>query len=340
MSGSALKRVLDLGFPWQTADPFLFCVHHEDHFPRGNGQMGPDASLAGRNLGMDFEIRDGWRMYHGERIPGFPAHPHRGFETITVVTRGFVDHADSLGAAGRYGEGDTQWMTAGRGVQHSEMFPLLNDEAGNELELFQIWINLPARNKMTEPHFAMLWNEDVPVYRHEDSAGRVTEVNLIAGRLEDLQAPPPPPASWAADAANEVAVWTLCLEPGAEWTLPAASPGLNRCLYVYRGSLLTVEGQTIRPQQGAVLHSDQAARLRAGEDVTWALMLQGRPIAEPFASHGPFVMNTEQEIHQAFADFRRDEFGGWPWPDRDQVHAKDRGRFARFADGTEITPTE
>lgn len=92
-----------LGFQWPTQDPFLFCAHHEDYFPAGNGQMGPAVSLIGREIGNDFIIKDGFRMYHGKEVPGFPGHPHRGFETITMVRKGWVDHADSIGAAGRYG---------------------------------------------------------------------------------------------------------------------------------------------------------------------------------------------------------------------------------------------
>jgi redox-sensitive bicupin YhaK (pirin superfamily) len=116
------------------------------------------ASPAGRNLGQDFTVKDGWRMYHGRVVPGFPSHPHRGFETVTVVRRGLVDHADSTGAAARYGGGDVQWLTAGSGIQHAEMFPLLARDRGNPLELFQIWLNLPAADKMAEPHFAMVWS--------------------------------------------------------------------------------------------------------------------------------------------------------------------------------------
>ena len=160
-----IKRVFPLGFPWETQDPFLFCVYHLDHYPRGNEEMGPATSLEGRNLGNDFTIKDGWRMYHGQTIPGFPYHPHRGFETITIVNKGFCDHSDSLGAAGRFGQGDVQWMTAGRGVQHSEMFPLLKTDEDNPLELFQIWLNLPKANKFAEPHFKMLWHEDIPIVK-------------------------------------------------------------------------------------------------------------------------------------------------------------------------------
>src|SRR4051812_43729531 len=110
----AVLKVRPLGFPWEPVDPFLFCVYHKDAYPAGNDRMGPNASLDGRNLGNDFQGRDGWRMYHGHTIPGFPPHPHRGFETVTIVRTGLIDHADSLGAAARFGRGDVQWLTAGK----------------------------------------------------------------------------------------------------------------------------------------------------------------------------------------------------------------------------------
>ncbi len=159
---SSVLETLPLGMPWVTADPFLFCVHHDDRYPAGNEKLGPAASLAGRKLGMDFDGKDGWRMYHGEVVPGFPQHPHRGFETVTIVRRGLVDHSDSLGAAARYGRGDVQWLTAGGGIVHSEMFPLVERDAPNPLELFQIWLNLPAKDKLVAPHFTMLWERDIP----------------------------------------------------------------------------------------------------------------------------------------------------------------------------------
>src|SRR5512132_278907 len=123
-----------LGFPWETADPFLFCVHHDDAYPAGNERFGPATSLAGRNIGQDFAGKDGFRMYHGAVVPGFPQHPHRGFETVTIVRRGLIDHSDSLGAAARFGAGDVQWVTAGSGIVHSEMFPLVERERPNPLE--------------------------------------------------------------------------------------------------------------------------------------------------------------------------------------------------------------
>lgn len=340
MSDKAVQAVIDLGFPWQTADPFLFCVHHKDDYPTGNDQMGPDASLGGRQIGQDFDWSLPWRMYHGDRVPGFPAHPHRGFETITVVTKGYVDHADSMGAAGRYGGGDTQWMTAGKGVQHAEMFPLLSETDDNPMELFQIWINLPASAKGADAHFGMLWREDIPKLVSTDDAGRETEVTVIAGELDGHRAPPPPPDSWAADPEHGVAVWTIQLAPNAEWTLPAARAGLNRVLYSYDGNGLRVEGTELKERQGAQLVSNRAVRLVAGDQGAQCLLLQGQPIDEPVVQYGPFVMNTEAEIRQAFADFRRDEFGGWPWSRPDPVHERDRGRFACHADGREESPAD
>jgi redox-sensitive bicupin YhaK (pirin superfamily) len=333
---SAMNPILSskpLGFQWETADPFLFCVHHEDNFPNGNGEMGPDPKyLNGRHMGDDFIIKDGFRMYHGKTVPGFPGHPHRGFETITVVRKGIVDHADSMGAAGRYGNGDVQWMTAGKGVQHSEMFPLVHADKANTMELFQIWLNLPKKSKMVEPHFKMFWKESIPNHIHADVAGKKTIVEVIAGSIEKSQAPTPPPDSWAGDPTHEVAVWNIKMEAGAIFTLPKASVGINRTIYFYEGKDLTVAGTTITNYHAIELKSDVDIELKASEE-TSILLLQGKPIGEPVMQYGPFVMNTKQEINQAFEDYHKTQFGGWPWPRYDQVHARDKNRFAKYADG-------
>ena len=329
-------QIAPLGFPWETSDPFLFCVHHEDFYPRGNNKMGPDVSLNGRNLGNDFTIKDGFRMYHGDTVPGFPAHPHRGFETVTIAKKGLVDHSDSIGAAGRFGNGDVQWMTAGRGVQHSEMFPLLNQKKENPFELFQIWLNLPKVNKMADPHFAMLWKEDIPVYTHKDEQGLHTEIDIIAGQLEGLAAPEPAPNSWAADAQNDVAIWTIKMEANANFQLPKASEGIHRRLYFYKGSSLKVAGKDVPTYHAARLKAAHEVMLENGNEVSYLLMLQGRPIEEPVVQHGPFVMNTAQEIQNTMHVFQSTQFGGWPWPSYDHVHPRKEGRFAKFADGTII----
>ena len=349
MPDNAILQIQALGFPWETADPFLFCVHHDDAYPKGNGTFGPAASLAGRDIGQDFGGRDGWSMYHGERVPGFPSHPHRGFETVTIVRKGLTDHSDSLGAAARFGGGDVQWLTAGRGIVHAEMFPLLDTAQANPLELFQIWLNLPARSKMADPHFTMLWAEDIPHRFFDDEEGRTTEVAVIAGSLEgpralgaadgvpaDVATPlAPPPDSWAAQPDAEVAIWTIRMAPGARWKLPAAiNPQVRRKLYFFAGSRLAIAGEELAEPAAIELRATSAVEIvNTGAQVTELLLLQGRPIGEPVAQYGPFVMNTEAELRQAFDDYRRTEFGGWPWPDHAPVHGPERVRFARHADG-------
>jgi len=328
-------QIKPMGFQWETADPFLFCVHHEDHFPAGNEVMGPAVSLKGRNIGDDFIIKDGFRMYHGRTVPGFPGHPHRGFETITVVRKGMVDHADSMGASGRYGNGDVQWMTAGKGVQHAEMFPLINKDKDNPMELFQIWLNLPKKNKMVEPYFKMLWGEDIPNYKHKDTNQNHTIVEVIAGALGDKKAGAPPPDSWAADPQNHVAVWNIKMEAGAVWTLPKTAAGVNRNIYFYQGDTLQV-GETTVPKYNAVtLKSDMDVVLHNGNAECRILLLQGKPMDETVIQYGPFVMNSKEEINQAFEDYHKTQFGGWPWSRYDQVHPREKGRFAKHADGSE-----
>ncbi len=315
----------------------MFCVHHLDHYPSGNEDMSPAASLAGRDLGQDFTVKDGWRMYHGMKIPGFPVHPHRGFETVTIVLNGFVDHADSMGAAGRYGNGDVQWMTAGGGMQHAEMFPLINTDADNPLELFQIWLNLPAKSKFVDPYYKMLWSEDIPRLELKDASGRSTTVRIIAGSVDGTAAPSPTPDSWAAPGENQVAIWLIKMEAEATWEIPAAPGEVTRSIYYYKGEQIRVDGREIGSYRSALLHPSQQIFIQNGAGESRILLLQGRPIEEPVVQYGPFVMNTEAQIRQAFSDYRDTEFGGWPWPRPDPVHERSRGRFARYPNGGEET---
>lgn len=335
MSNKLISNIKPLAFTWETIDPFVFCVHHLDNYPPGNKSLGPDASLAGRNLGQDFTTKDGWRMYHGKKIPGFPAHPHRGFETVTIVLKGFVDHSDSHGASGRYGDGDVQWMTAGSGLQHSEMFPLLNQTGSNSLELFQIWLNLPKKKKFAEPHYAMLWAEDIPVYRETDSNGKSIEVTIIAGKINNITAPEPAPDSWAHEPENEVGIWLIKLEAEARWVIPPAPSGVKRSLYFYRGSQVNIAGTKVTTYHSMELLEDHPVTIENSNTDAFLLLLQGQPINEPVVQQGPFVMNSLSEIQQAFSDFQSTRFGGWPWPSSDNVHPPQSGRFARYADGRE-----
>ena len=331
MPASPVLQVKPLGFPWETIDPFLFCAYHDDAYPQANAELGPSASLAGRAIGQDFSRKDGWSMYHGDTVPGFPPHPHRGFETVTVVRQGLIDHADSLGAQARFGQGDVQWLTAGKGIVHSEMFPLLKQDAPNPLELFQIWLNQPAAAKMAEPHFTMFWAPRIPRLSETDAAGRSTDVTVIAGAFHDTAPLAPPPDSWAARLDADVAIWTIRMAPGARWTLPAATgQGTRRTLYFFKGQSVTVADQPVAGHAAIELHASAAVELVNGDaEVAEFLLLQGRPIGEPVVQYGPFVMNTRAEIEQTLQDYRRTQFGGWPWSDGAPVHGHDPARFAR-----------
>jgi redox-sensitive bicupin YhaK (pirin superfamily) len=227
-------------------------------------------------------------------------------------------------------------MTAGKGVQHSEMFPLLKENEDNPLELFQIWLNLPKSKKNVDPHFAMLWNEDIPVYKHKDENGKITSIEIIAGEVDGNKAPDPAPNSWAADTDNEVAIWHFKMEPGAKWELPKASKGINRSLYFFKGNGLTINDDEIPAYRGVVMDPSEQAVLQNGNEESHLLILQGKPIDEPVVQHGPFVVNDHKEINETIMEFQRTQFGGWPWPTHENTHAKERGRFAIYADGTEV----
>lgn len=338
---TADKAILErysLGHVWDTVDPFLFCVHHLDLYPEGNGRMGPDPKLLkGRDLGSDFDPRNAWKMYHGEEVPGFPAHPHRGFETVTVVLDGLVDHFDSGGSTGRYGNGDVQWMTAGSGLQHSEMFPMVHEDKPNTLDLFQIWINLPAAKKFATPGYKMLWGPTIPVVKQD---GGDVEVRVVAGEWAGSRAPTPPDDSWANDPAHKVAILIISLKPGATVDLPLEE-GVARTLYHVDGGSAKVAGEGIGPGRGFRLDAEAPVRVEAGSKAVRLLVLQGEPIKEPVAKHGPFVMNTRSEIMEAFRDYQTTRFGGWKWGAADVVHPASKERHAAFGDGrVEYPPSE
>jgi redox-sensitive bicupin YhaK (pirin superfamily) len=251
-----------------------------------------------------------------------------------------VCSSDSLGATARFGQGDAQWLTAGRGIVHCEMFPLVDTERPNPLELFQIWLNLPAADKMVEPHFSMLWADQIPTVEQRDEHGRRTWVTLVAGALNDVAAPPPPPHSWAAKPEADVCIWTIRLEPNACWTLPAARSGSNRVLSYFEGKGLELESTAVAPASSVHVRADASLQVTNGPAQSELLLLQGRPLNEPIASYGPFVMNSMAQIQQAFVDYQRTGFGGWPWKQDDPVHPRETSRFAKHVDGRVYAPDE
>lgn len=336
-----MKKIIKTGhfgmrLPVQS--PFILTAHHYDLYPQGNEKMEPVRYLEKWERGQDFAESQPWRMYHGSNIPGFPAHPHRGFETVTIVEKGFVDHTDGSGAAGRYGEGDVQWMTAGSGMQHCEMFPLVHQDKENTLDLFQIWLNLPAQNKLVEPHYKMLWHEDIPVVHEVDASQKSTKIKIVAGDYKNVVAPKPAPDSWAADKSNQVAIWLLDMEPEATFTLRETTATATRMLYFYAGEELYVEGEKLQKNNYAELLPDQSITIKNGSKQGKILLLEGEPINEPVAAYGPFVMNTQDEIVKAYEDFQKTEFGGWPHATSAPVNPPAAGRFAKYNDGTTEYP--
>jgi redox-sensitive bicupin YhaK (pirin superfamily) len=214
------------------------------------------------------------------------------------------------------------------------MFPLLNQDGPNPLELFQIWLNLPAKHKMADAYFTMFWDADIPRHRFKDANGRAVEVTIIAGALDGVLPLAPPPQSWAADASSDIAIWSIAMEAGSTWTIPAArSDRTVRVLHQFAGSGLRVAGRDVPGPAAIQVRADRPMTVEASRGAVEILLLQGRPIGEPVAQYGPFVMNTRAELEQAFADFERTQFGGWPWPDNAPVFPQSEGRFARHADG-------
>ena len=318
--------------------PFIIAAHHTEHYPKGNDQMGPSHFLKETNLGEDFNPDLDFRMYYGKVVPGFPAHPHRGIETVTLVLDGTVDHTDSLGSMGRYQKGDVQWMTAGAGIQHCEMFPLLKENEDNRFELIQIWLNLPKKNKFVLPYYQMLWKENIPVITVKEDLIHEATIKIIAGDFNGTKALKPNPDSWANDEENKVKILLIDLLPHAKLTLKGSDPKLNRMLYLYEGPEILIENEKMAFKEVAELKGDENIVLQNLNTHTKLLLLEGMPINEPISARGPFVMNTDEEIMQAYKDFRETQFGGWPWKNRAPVHSKTTQRFAQFSDGTTEYP--
>jgi len=322
---NSVLRSQPLASPWQALNPFLFAVHHHDDYPAGDGRLG---------IKLEDRAREGqgWRMYHGERVPGFPAHPHRGFETVSIVLKGYVDHADSLGGAARYGEGDVQWLTTGGGVEHGEMFPLVHTDKPNTMEMFQIWLNLPPEGKSAKPDFDMFWAEDIPVIATDTS-----KVTVIAGPFKDVAPLSPPSASWAANPDNELAIWLIDIDPGGTITLPVASHQALRRGYIFEGRA-TFDGNAQPASHLVDLDATRASVItNSGEQKVRILILQARPIEAPVVMRGPFVLNTNEQMIETIMRYQSDGFGDWPWPTNAHTHG-DEGRFIRYPDGRREAP--
>lgn len=231
---------------------------------------------------------------------GVGQHPHRGFETVTIVYKGEVEHRDSTGNGGVIGPGDVQWMTAASGILHEEFHSEAFARSGGTLEMVQLWVNLPAKDKMAEPGYQGIEDQQIPDLALKDDAGRL---RLIAGEFDGHRGP--------ARTFTEIDVWDIRLNAGKSTTFDLHA-GRNTALVVLHGAVEVNGQEVVREGQLALFEREGTQlRLEANND-TVLLILSGEPIDEPIVGHGPFVMNTDAEIQQAFVDFQSGRFGRMP----------------------------
>jgi len=228
---------------------------------------------------------------------GVGVHPHRGFETVTIVYDGEVEHHDSAGNGGHIGAGDVQWMTAASGILHEEYHSPAFARSGGTFEVAQLWVNLPARDKMAPPGYQTLLRQDIPVIELEGNAG---SLRVIAGEYQGRKGP--------ARTFTPMNVWDVRLRAGGDVRL--ALPGShNALLVVLKGRALVNGAEPVDPDEVALFErGEEEISIRAERDAA-LLVLTGEPLNEPVVGYGPFVMNTREEIHQAYADFQRGRFG-------------------------------
>ncbi|WP_431034166.1 pirin family protein [Pseudomonas yamanorum] len=232
-----------------------------------------------------------------EQRRGVGQHPHRGFETVTIVYKGEVEHRDSTGAGGTIGPGDVQWMTAAKGIIHEEFHSEAFARSGGALEMVQLWVNLPAKDKMTDAGYQTILDGDIPTLPLADNAG---SLRLIAGEFDGVKGP--------ARTFTPIDVWDMRLKAGRSVTLDLHA-GRNTALVVLRGTVRINGTEVAREGQLALFERDGTQLRLESSDDAMVLLLSGEPIDEPIVGHGPFVMNTEQEIRQAFADYQSGQFG-------------------------------
>lgn len=223
-------------------------------------------------------------------MAGFPDHPHRGFETVTYMLAGRMRHGDHKGNVGLLRPGSVQWMTAGRGIVHSEM----PEQEDGLMWGFQLWVNLPAKDKMMEPRYQEFAPEAIP----EAIIGGA-RVRVIAGRFGDVEGP-------VRAVATEPLYLDIALAPNAQTDVPV-NEGHAAFAYVFEG-MVTVDGRAVQRGELAVLGEGASVSLRAGAEPGRLILLAGKPLREPVAKYGPFVMNTPQQIHEAIEDFQAGRF--------------------------------
>lgn len=231
-----------------------------------------------------------------EQRRGVGKHPHRGFETVTIVYDGQVTHHDSTNAGGTIGPGDVQWMTAGSGIIHEEYHGDDYARTGGPFEMIQLWVNLPAKDKMTKPGYQGITNTQIPEIQLADDAGKV---RVIAGEYAGQQGP--------AHTFSPMNVWDVRLNAGGTTTITLPE-GYTTALFVMHGAVKVGDVHTIRPSELAVMQREGTELVLEATQDTVLLLLNGKPLNEPVIGHGPFVMNTWEEIDQAVDDYNHGRF--------------------------------
>ena len=261
------------------------------------GYNGPGVAERSPFLMLDYAAPTTFKPNTGHRR-GVGQHPHRGFETVTIVYDGEVEHRDSTGAGGVIGKGDVQWMTAGGGILHEEFHSTEYSRTGGPFEMVQLWVNLPARDKMTPAHYQGITDAQIPSVALPDDAGRV---RVIAGRYGDRHGP--------AETYTPMNVWDVRLNAGA--TADLAQPeGWSTLVVVLDGTVMVNGSEVLRATEMATLSTEGSGLTIEANGNAKLLVLAGEPIDEPVVGYGPFVMNSQAQIAEAITDFNSGRFGG------------------------------
>lgn len=333
LRSSRAFKTTGLGMHWDTEDPFIFVSHHEDDYPRGNRQQAPPLNeISGRNLGRDYQLRLGYRMYHGKVVPGFPMHAHWGYETLTVPEKGYIDHFDTERIEGRFGFGDAQWVSASSKYEHCEMYPLANQEDRNPNDITQIMINLPLEMKNKGNRVSTVWKEDVSVV-HGDG----WDAEVFCGDFGGASAESPNTVSYA-KRINGVRIIRFALSPGSTVPIDAAADGASRNLYFISGKDAEILGEKVGFYNRLKFSHMGGFDIRNGEEPSVMWLLEGRPIKQRMSSFGPVTLGDLKEVRKGMGEIRRNEFLEWPWDIIDKAQPLGTERFIRYPDGTEIRP--
>ncbi len=332
-NGGPVIREMITDIHWDIEDPFIFASHHFDLYPVGNErQAPPKEQVDKKDLGNDYYKLFGYRLYTSKMTPGFQLHSHWGYETITLVPQGYVDHFDNLGNQGRYGYGDMQWVTAGGRYHHCEMYPLVHQDRQNPQLVTQIMLNLPLSEKNTPPEVHTVWKEDLVEFEEDGCT-----FTLLVGNFMGRTAEAPSKRSWAADPAHHVTVLRVLMKPGSTFKL-GKTEAASRNIYLTEGGA-TVAGRPYKASTRLKLKTDCEVEITMGDTESEVWLLEGDPIGEKQSRWGPAVLGSDNEVREAVNIIRKEELEEWPWDFVNQKQPLGTERFYRAADGTEIRPT-